>query len=190
MSLLQTDLQTFVEFRLPRWQDLPEYELYNEQLVVYVCQTLSPLLQEARPLTQTMIQNYVKWKALPRPEGKKYGRVHIAWCIVITLLKKVLTIPDIERGIQLQIRLEALDQAYDRFCTALEWALQSSFSPVLEGAQTYVFEGFETPAEAVATRSVCQALAYKLLTERVLQCEGFALNHARFKQAQGEEIRT
>lgn len=178
----QHPLQKFLAFSLPRWKDLPDYEIYNEQLVLYVNRILFPLLETDRVLTPTMVQNYVKWKCLPRPEGKKYDRNHIARCIVITLLKKVLTIPEIEQGIRLQQRLLDTPQAYDFFCRRFEMTLAQCFSPLYRsnGSEDYAFPGFEVPPDLLAIHSVCLSLTYKLLTERVLRYDGFAHNRERF----------
>lgn len=167
------DIQPLLEHHFPRWEELPEYDLYNEQLVQYVTQVLQPVLWEEKALTATMVQNYVKWKILPRPEGKKYNRVHIAWCIAITLLKRVLTIPEIEKGGHLQIKLGDLPAAFNSFCDQVEFAIHHAFSPFEERKTLYRSEGFETPDRVMAIRCVCLSLAYKLATEFALQQEGF-----------------
>lgn len=135
-----------------------------------------------------MVQNYVKWKNMPGPIGKKYRTMHITWALVITLLKKVLTIPEIELGIELQLRIQPLEAAYDNFCEILETALFSSCSPLLALDETYEFTAQTIRTEFVATFTVCQALAYKLLTERIITCNGFAQNHRLFTLGQSPQI--
>lgn len=190
MGIAREDIQSLLDFRLPRWEDLPEYDLYNEQLVQYVKQALAPLVNDDKALTPTMVQNYVKWKSLPRPDGKKYDRKHIVWCIVITLLKRILTIQEIERGIRLQMKLVTLEDAYDSFCDQLELSLKQCFVPFAETSRQYTFPAYTTEAHYMAVRSVCQSLCYKLLTERVLARDGFALQADAFAAPLPEESET
>lgn len=178
----QEHIQTFLNFSLPRWEALPEYDLYNEQLVLYVNRVFEPLFgEEEKSLTSTMVQNYVKWKILPRPDGKKYGRMHIAWCIVITLLKKVITIPEIEQGIQLQCKLLELPTAYNSFCEQFETSLRSCLSALDQDQPVHQFSGFSIPSELLAVRCICLSLSFKLITERILLHNGYARNLVPFR---------
>lgn len=175
-------IQTFLSFSLPRWNALPEYDLYNEQLVQYINHMFEPLFgEEEKSLTSTMVQNYVKWKILPRPDGKKYGRTHIAWCIVITLLKKIITIPEIEQGIQLQCKLLELPHAYNSFCEQFEISLRSCLAALDQEQPLHQFQSFSVSSELLAVRCICLSLAFKLITERILLHKGYARNLAPFR---------
>ena len=59
----------------PRWQELPEFELYMDQVIALAEKYLSVLTPDHKvPITPSMINNYVKSGALPPPKNKKYNR--------------------------------------------------------------------------------------------------------------------
>ena len=108
MEKLQSDMKTWgeslLEFHLPRWEELPTLELYMDQVITLIDQYLSPVIQtEKHPLlTSSMVNNYVKKGMIPAPEKKRYNQKHLAFLIAITMLKQVLTIPEIKTGILFQ----------------------------------------------------------------------------------------
>lgn len=80
-------------FRLPQWEQIPDFGLYMDQVLQlldgYLCY-LPPELEQAQPITAAAINNYVRTKVLPEPRKKKYYRVHIAELIMICTLKQTL----------------------------------------------------------------------------------------------------
>lgn len=54
-------LKSLQQVQLPRWADLPQFDLYMDQVVQYVNELLAPL--DLGELTATMVNNYVKKKA-------------------------------------------------------------------------------------------------------------------------------
>lgn len=113
-------------FRCPRYEELPEMELYLEQLLGVVNGALRDIMDE--PMTGAMISNYVKNGAMPAPVKKRYGREHLCYAIVIGILKPVFTVQQIARFFEVQRENYSLDTAYDYFCTELENALKEAFS--------------------------------------------------------------
>ena len=81
------------EHTLPSWQELPELELYMDQVLSLVERYLRgyPGFDE-RGLTASMVNNYVKQGVLPPPQKKRYSREHLAKLLVICLLKTSLPI--------------------------------------------------------------------------------------------------
>ena len=75
-----------------------------------------------------MINNYVKQGIMPAPTKKKYNRQHIAYLIVICVLKQVYSISDIGKLIALTIQYFELSKAYNRFCANLEVYIKNVFS--------------------------------------------------------------
>lgn len=55
---------------LPRWRQLPEVDLYMDQVLLLMEKYLRSATGE-RVVTSAMINNYVKMGALPPPERKK-----------------------------------------------------------------------------------------------------------------------
>ena len=121
------------EFHLPRWEELPSLNLYMDQVVAYINETLEFLLvdpntqapkgkKEDRLLTSAMINNYVKQHFIPKPEKKRYHREHLACLIVYALFKQVLPLTDIQKGVYLHLTLceHNFQVAYDTFCQQVE----------------------------------------------------------------------
>ena len=82
--------QSVQDFRLPRYQEIPDVGLYLEQASKYVCRYLSPILDT--PLTASMISNYVKRGLLSSPVRKQYSRDQVAYLFFIAVAKNVLSL--------------------------------------------------------------------------------------------------
>jgi DNA-binding transcriptional MerR regulator len=113
----------------PRFTELPDIYLYKDQVVETLNAHLTLFFSEAdRPVTDTMINNYVKLKVLPPPVRKKYSREQLAQLFMICLLKQVLSIADIRTLLASASEAAASPAAcYDAFCDALELALRTAF---------------------------------------------------------------
>ncbi|MEG2937466.1 MAG: DUF1836 domain-containing protein, partial [Vagococcus sp.] len=82
-----------LQVTLPRWDELPDMDIYMDQLVKYVDKyTYGLQLEHTKKLTPSMINNYVKLKLVPKPYKKKYSKNHLARIIVITVLKQAFEI--------------------------------------------------------------------------------------------------
>ena len=78
-------------YRLPEWQDLPQINLYLDQVIALVNQFLGFFVYdpaEEKLLTPSMVNNYVKSRLIPPPVRKKYGRKHIALLLMICTFKQ------------------------------------------------------------------------------------------------------
>ncbi|WP_179395350.1 DUF1836 domain-containing protein [Lacticaseibacillus absianus] len=108
--------------QLPRWTDLPQFDLYMDQVVQYVNEIITPLgLDE---LTPTMVNNYVKKGVITSPVKKKYHKGQIANILVIAMLKPVFALDTIAAGIDYQLRGREKQQAFDAFILAFIGAVQ------------------------------------------------------------------
>lgn len=158
------------EATLKLWNDLPDYPVYSDQLLQLVKESLSFLQTEDTPLiTKSMVNNYVKWDIIPRPVKKKYERLHIAYIMIITILKQLLPISKIKEGIQLQLQSQGIDRAYDSFCGTLETSLKQVFDPVLTGQTPITFESRTVDPEHLTISAITTALANKLLSEKIIE---------------------
>ena len=70
-----------------------------------------------------MVNNYVKHGLIPAPVKKRYNQKHLAFLIAITLLKQVLTLPEIKQGILFQGATVGIREAYNLFCQEQERAI-------------------------------------------------------------------
>ena len=155
-------------FHIPRWKELPNIDLYSDQLVCLLEQYLSNYIKnenekekEESIITKTMINNYVKNKIINPPINKKYNKEHIAFLFVICILKQVYTINDIAELINLAVKTASPEKAYNHFCNELEKAIKLTFS------------GEEYPRRQLMTkeiyilRNVVQSFSNKLYVKRV-----------------------
>ncbi|MDO5040584.1 MAG: DUF1836 domain-containing protein [Peptoniphilus sp.] len=160
------------DFHCPRWEEIPEKGLFNQEVVNYIAEILRPVMWEEFPITATMIQNYTKLGFLPKREGRKYNRVQVAYLIVIAVYKQVLNIGEVKQGVELQLELMQVDKAYDTFAQSFEKALKSVFGYMVEEDRTCM-GGFEVHEEELGVESIANAFAFKLLGRMILRQQGF-----------------
>lgn len=117
------------KIKTPKWEDLPEMDLYLEQVVKVLKEYLHPFYpnKEEKVITKTMINNYVKFGVLKPPVNKKYSRQHIAYLFVICLLKNIYSIVDIKDLIRLAISVSSIETSYNKFCYTLDKAIYCTF---------------------------------------------------------------
>ncbi|MEG0766793.1 MAG: DUF1836 domain-containing protein [Clostridia bacterium] len=89
-----TDIIHGVAHHTVTWEQLPDLPLYMDQVITYLERQLAPyqVLQPERLITPAMINNYVKSGLIPRPERKKYTRIHLALLLMVCILKQILPI--------------------------------------------------------------------------------------------------
>ncbi len=141
--------------RLPRWAELPDLELYMDQVLSlterYLACCPGP---EQKGLTASMVNNYVKIGALPPPIRKKYSRAHLARLLMICMLKPVLPIAAVQKLMETGIRQSSEEAFYDSFCALFE---QSAAALPADGA------GPEAILRAALRSRAEQALSLRLL---------------------------
>lgn len=113
------------DFRLPRYNEIPNVGLYLEQATKYIGEYLSPLGEYT--LTPSMISNYVKKGLIANPVKKQYGREQIAYLFFIAMAKSVLSLDALTGFIKLQQQTYPLPKAYDYFVEEFENLLQFTF---------------------------------------------------------------
>lgn len=118
------------KFHCPRWEELPDMELYMDQVVTLLNDYLRPFYpkQQEKLITSTMINNYVKHGIVSAPIKKKYTRKHVAYLLVVCILKMVFRMDEISSLIRVQIEQYPVDQAYNYFCAELESSLTCIFA--------------------------------------------------------------
>ena len=118
-----------VEYLIPHWEQLPDIELYSDQVVKYLEDHLQHFLTDKseRIITKTMINNYVKQGVIKPPVGKKYNKSHLAYLFVICLLKQVYSINDVKILIRLALGVVSIEISYNKFCDTLEESIKHIF---------------------------------------------------------------
>lgn len=109
-------------YHLPRIDEIPDLELYMDQVIIYVKKYFSifPYEAESNFITPAMINNYVKNGLIPSPNGKKYNRRHIAYIFVVFFLKQIFSLEEVKAFINKQVQLSDEQTAYEQFCATLE----------------------------------------------------------------------
>lgn len=162
-----------LQVQLARWQELPDFGLYSDQVIAILEKQLAFLDRSdgELPLTPTMINNYVKQGFIDRPVKRKYYRVHIAKLLVISLLKQVLSLTEVRKGMELQVALHGPEEAYDSFCASLENAFQTIYGN-LNGREKVSFTIANIEPENLALQMASLSLASKLLTQKIILANG------------------
>ena len=159
----EEELNELLNFHLPRYEELPEIDLYLDQTVTllenYLNQYIRKNLDE-KIITKTMINNYVKQHVMEAPVNKKYSKNHIATLFVICILKQVYSIPDIAKLIELALRAKEINIAYNKFCDHLEHSIRLVFT------KQHVEEKNEYNENEYLLKNVVQAFANKLYVEK------------------------
>ena len=103
-------------FSYPKWEEIPNIDLYLDQVLLYVNQVCAPISPDKdKGLTASMVNNYVKHGYLTKPDKKKYQRKQIARLIAITTLKSVFSIQEIAQTLNTLETQASSDQLYDAF---------------------------------------------------------------------------
>ena len=165
MTFRQSDYtKEMLEFHLPRYHEIPSIELYMDQVIGYIEDALLVfrIYEKEKIITSSMVNNYVKQGLVSAPVKKKYNRKHIAYIIVVCLLKPILSISEICDYIERQIETSPIETAYDYFADKLEESLYCSFTgtaPENDG---------RTTEEATVVKLVAMAFSNKMYLQKYL----------------------
>jgi hypothetical protein len=114
---------------LPRFAEIPDIPLYMDQLIGFVGKQMDIFaLPNEKPLTSSMVNNYVKMRLVPQPQAKRYQPIHVAYLIFVCLAKRMYSMHEIESldALDVQHRFQVPD-AYDRLIELFEGSLRSLF---------------------------------------------------------------
>ena len=119
-----TDLQERLRTQRPvEWEQLPDFALYMDQVLSYMDRQFIRF-DEADTLTAAMVNNYTKSGLVPRAEGKKYNREHLAYLTAICILKRVMSTRDMDMLIHEELQgSHSVESGYNAFCVSLDKAL-------------------------------------------------------------------
>ena len=145
------------------WEELPDIGLYMDQLISYMPRQLIRY-GEGETLTSAMVNNYIKDGAMPRAEGKRYSRTHLACLTALCALKQVLSVKD--AGLLLDAAAEGQEpQAlYAQFLEELDRALDVTAGSLDASDRE---EDLPDLALALALRSYADKLACQRLLELI-----------------------
>ena len=177
------------DYRLPAWDEIPDFGLYMEQVIALLKKYLDylpPELKEEQFITATTINNYVRKKIMPEPVKKKYYRQHIAYLIMICTLKQSLSIPRLQSVIPADCSIEKLEKTYTAYAKRHRLAVQYFVRQVRSAAAGILDHEPDSELSTDSTEDLITAAAVisgfsRLLAEKLLLLNGRTL-------ADGEDI--
>lgn len=159
-------IKEILEFHLPRFNELPDIDLYMDQVLNIIENSLIIFSSEndENIITKSMINNYVKQNVIEKPFKKRYKKFHVAYLIIISILKKVLSISEISKIINNQNY--EVEEFYNIFCNELEYSLKSTFLNESEDEQTRLIDdNIHNKILVAATR----AFANKVYVQKLIE---------------------
>ena len=177
----QALVESMDSLHIMRSVDMPNIELYRDQVLSIVSSELAPLYaDDEKIITGSMINNYVKQRVIPAPTRKRYSRQHLSYLLIVCTLKRVLPISQVSQLFELG-RAQGVDlnAAYDELIRCLEDALKARFaqggSPEAIASTTpRVVDGNGNPVEGMLSTLLQAAIglvADKVYLERMLELE-------------------
>ncbi len=163
------------EERPAAWDNMPDLALYMDQALSYMPRQLIHL-GETDTLTAAMVNNYIKDGLMPRAEGKKYTRVHLAYLTAICTYKQVLSVKDTHRLLQCQLDAlmpdtpadEGIALLYSRFVREMDCVLSETAERLPDGdasREQIAMVAFQMALQSYASKLACQQLLDLLLPE-------------------------
>ncbi|MEL7655075.1 MAG: DUF1836 domain-containing protein [Bacillota bacterium] len=142
------------------WDDLPDIELYRDQVLSYMKRQHS-LQPEDAQLTGAMINNYIKSGLLPRTNGKKYTKDHLVYLTAICSLKQVLSVGETDELLKLQPNITNAKSFYEDYLLQMDQAFQNTSEQLDE-------ENSKEELAAVALWLAISSYSQKLACEKIL----------------------
>ena len=128
-----TEFQEQMRRRRPvPWDQLPDFPLYMDQVLSYMDRQVIRFDGDDG-LTAAMVNNYTKSGLVPRAEGKKYNRDHLAYLTAICVLKRVMSTKDMDLLIREELQGDRpISDGYAAFCASLDKALTAAADEMAE----------------------------------------------------------
>ncbi|MEG0315188.1 MAG: DUF1836 domain-containing protein [Erysipelotrichaceae bacterium] len=174
--------ESLLEYHVPRWEELPDIELYKDQVITIVDKYLLPIIKvdKGSIITSAMVNNYVKLGLIPAPKKKKYNRVHLAYLIAIGILKQVVTISEVRDGIEYQASIKGTKIAYNMFALEQENSIKAIVS--LVSNRNIEIPTDKYSVENLALKMAAMAFANKIVAEKMVELEAPSLKIAKAKK--------
>lgn len=157
------------DFRLPRYNELPNVGLYLEQVTKYINGYLVPLGYPE--LTTSMVSNYVKKGVIASPIKKQYYADQIAYLMFIGIAKSLLSMENIAQLFEMQKKVYAPDVAFNYLCAEFENMLKFVAGQIdtLNNIETVNVE--EKIQTKLMLRSVLIAAAHSIFLHHCFEIE-------------------
>jgi hypothetical protein len=167
-------------YQLPKWEDLPDFGLYMDQVITLLSQHLYYLPQEDHSeelVTPTAINNYVRLKIMPAPEKKRYRRIHLAYLFMICTLKQTITIAQVQKIIPVGLEEEEIKQLYSNY-VARHIEVGQRFIENIHHCAEPMLNPNNTMENATVENMIAGMVMmsgyYRLLAEKIIGLKGYA----------------
>lgn len=162
--------QNYMEhFRLPSWEELPDMELYMDQVLLLVERYLDLIPHDEKNpvVTASAINNYVRLKVMPAPVRKRYCRRHLACLIMIVALKQCLTLAEIQAILPEDSTDETVRQLYTDFVHQMHSTTELFIGQVRSAANQFLVPENENGGASLVLTGAVSGMLYKLLTAKL-----------------------
>lgn len=152
---------------IPRWEELPNLPLYMDQVLLYLNDCLEPLNfgNDKPALTSSMVNNYVKSTIIKKPEKKQYKTYHLAFLMVVLLMKRCYSLSEIQDLIRIYSDIEHPDDRISHDYNSFVSVFEDCLKEVLETAKSSR-EYYENPSpEQLLMVDVIRTIACKVYAD-------------------------
>lgn len=156
--------------KLPQFEELPNIELYMDQVIALVNRYLSFFndSEDDSVITHSMINNYVKLKVIPTPQKKRYNRIHLACLIMIGALKQTLSIAAIEILLPNDCDEQKAAEIYNKFVVSLENSLTMATEMAQQQLELLAEQKRYEDFFDLATDMAVGSTIFKVFTDKLL----------------------
>ncbi len=171
-------------YRLPKWEEIPDLGLYMDQVLTFLTQYLDylpPELKDEQCVTAAVINNYVRRHIIPKPRQKKYYRTHLASLLIISSLRQSLSLTTIRLSYPSLANEEELHDFYTHYSARHQMASRHFVDQirVLAGGilehDNLTDEATDDTVELIAESAIIGGLS-KLLAEKLILLNGKTMN--------------
>ena len=164
MEAYEKWLKDIETLRLPRYEDLSNIPLYLDQILEYINDALGTLFVfDESILTQAMINNYVKQKAVPAPIKKRYDKEHMVYIIAITILKQIMNIQYITKGSEVILSTYGVEDGYNMFIDYVEESMRFTLGEIYGSKRQ--FKEHREDVLAIPLKAATLAFAGKIFAD-------------------------
>ncbi len=195
MSSIKNELINWVNelnnYRIPNWDDLPDIDLYMDQVITYLEKQLAIFSksEQEKLITPAMINNYVKNEIIPRPLNKKYAREHMANLISVLNLKNILPLMDINRLISHEKLDKPMSSLFDQLNSIQDEAFKATALRVKESLETlngdYTDKDNEGRLSLLALKFSLEANANRIAAKKIL--DEIIVHKAKLQEEEAKE---
>ena len=131
---IKSILRTMAAYNPPDWSQMPDLELYMDQVITYLKRQLEPFQSssETALITPSIINNYVKDGIISRPVNKKYARPQLGALTMACILKRAQPMQGVKRLLNTGGMMD--EDRYARFFEALDQVIDDEASQLAKFA--------------------------------------------------------